>query len=91
MPNERQIRALARKALRAGNLPRRDPDGTWGGPGVGALCVICGEPVTPDQVEYEIEFTYDGATPRLDKYALHIRCFAAWEMERTKPQEKITG
>jgi hypothetical protein len=84
MPNENDIRELARRALRAGKLPRRDPNRTWGGNGVNAPCTICGTPVTPDQVEYEVQFAHDGATPGLDKYSLHIRCFAAWEMERTK-------
>jgi hypothetical protein len=41
--------------------------------------------VTADQVEYEIQFANHGDKPGLEKYSLHIRCFAAWEMERTKP------
>jgi hypothetical protein len=84
MPNERRIRELARRALLDKKLPAKDPDRTWGGHGVGALCTICGEPVTPNDVEYEVQFAHDGANPRLEKYHLHIRCFAAWEMERTK-------
>jgi hypothetical protein len=83
MPNEREIRELAPQALRANKLPGRDPDRTWGGRGVGAPCTICGEPVAPDQVEYARQFAHDA--PGLDKYSLHIRCFAAWEMERTQP------
>ena len=51
---------------------------------MGAPCTICGEPVTPDQVEYEVEFAHEGAIPGLDKYHVHLRCFAAWEFERTK-------
>jgi hypothetical protein len=84
MPNEESVRELAREALRTGKLPRRAPDRTWGGNGVDAPCTICEKPVTREQVEYEIQFAHDGATPGLDKYSLHIRCFAAWEMERTK-------
>jgi hypothetical protein len=87
MPNEKSVRELAQEALRAGKLPRRDPDRTWGGNGVGAPCTICGEPVTPEELEYEIQFAHDGATPGLDTYSLHIRCFVAWEMERTKAQK----
>lgn len=33
-------------------------------------------------MEFEIEFSHDGADPGLDKYHVHIRCFAAWELER---------
>ncbi len=51
MPNEKQIRALARKALEDGRLPRRDPDGTWGGKGADVPCAICGERIRPDHLE----------------------------------------
>jgi hypothetical protein len=37
-----------------------------------------------DELEFEIQFAYDGSNPGLDKYHVHIRCFAAWELERTK-------
>ena len=84
MPNEQHIRALARKILQAGVMPRRDPDGTWGGKGVDVPCAICGERIRPDQVEYELLFEHDGVTPDVDLFHLHLRCFAAWEMERTK-------
>jgi len=66
-------------------MPRRDPDGTWGGKGVDVSCAICGERIRPDQLEYELQFGHEGATPAVDLFHLHPRCFAAWEMERTKP------
>jgi hypothetical protein len=84
MPNDQRIRALARNILQAGLMPRRDPDGTWGGKGVDVPCAMCGERIRPDQVEYELQFTHDGATPDVDLFHLHLRCLAAWELERTK-------
>ena len=84
MPDEKQIRALARKALEDGRLPRRDPDGTWGGKGADVLCVICGERIRPDHLEYELQFEREGAKLGVEVFRLHLRCFAAWEMERTK-------
>jgi hypothetical protein len=84
MPNELQVRELARAAIRANKLPRQDPDRTWGGNGMGMPCTICGQPITRDEVEYELQFRHDGPEPRLDRFHLHLRCFAAWEMERTK-------
>jgi hypothetical protein len=30
----------------------------------------------------EIEFNRHGATPGIDRYHLHPRCYAAWESER---------
>ena len=84
MPNEQHIRALARKILQAGGIPRHDPDGTWGGKEVDVPCAICGERIRPDQVEYEVQFAHDGVTPGVDLFHLHLRCLAAWELERTK-------
>jgi hypothetical protein len=85
MPDEKNLREKARAAIKAGKVPTRRPDRTWGGPGVGAPCVVCDLPVTKDELEFEIQFTHDGDNPGLDKYHVHVRCFAAWEFERTKP------
>jgi hypothetical protein len=40
--------------------------------------------VTKDEQEFEIEFARDGDNPGLDKFHVHIRCFAVWELERTQ-------
>jgi len=45
MPDETGLRAKAREAIRTGRLPSRRPDRTWGGPGVGVVCTVCGEAV----------------------------------------------
>ena len=66
-----------------GKLPARRPDRTWGGPGVGAPCAVCNEPVMKDQLELEVQFARERAVPGLDKFHIHVRCFAAWEFERT--------
>jgi len=84
MPDESILREKARETIRDGKLPARTPTRTWGGPGVGAPCTICGIPVTHDEMEFEIQFARDGDNPGLDKFHVHIRCFAAWEFERTK-------
>lgn len=39
-----------------------------------------------DELEFQIEFARDGDNPGLDRYHVHIRCFAAWEFERGKPR-----
>jgi hypothetical protein len=82
MPDENILREKARAAIREGKMPSRAPDRSRGGPGVGAACAVCGLPVTKDEKEFEIEFAHDGANPGLDKFHVHIRCFAAWEFER---------
>ena len=82
MPDESTLREKARNAVRSGKIPARRPDRTWGGAGIGAECVICEQPVTPQQMEFEIQFQRDGDNPGLDRFHVHIRCFAAWEFER---------
>ena len=82
MPDEIILREQARDAIRTGKLPNRAPDRTWGGPGVGAPCSVYRLPVRKDEKEMEIQFARDGGDPGLDKFHVHIRCFAAWEFER---------
>jgi hypothetical protein len=67
-----------------GNCPpaRRTARGAAQGSARRARCA--GSPSTKDEKEIEVQFAHDGATPGLDKYTLHVRCFAAWEFERVK-------
>ena len=83
MPTDAELRKLARKALELGKLPRTEPTRTWGGPGVGAGCAVCDEPITAGEMEYELQFARPPEAPGLDKYHVHIRCAAIWELERT--------
>src|SRR5438309_8489918 len=82
--DEETLRGKARTVVQNGKLPGRTPDRTWGGPGVGAPCTICELQVRSTEMEFEIQFARDGGTPAagLDKYHVHIRCFAAWAFER---------
>ena len=82
MQDESVLRDRVRQLLHMNRIPRRPSDRTWGGPGVGVLCAVCERPVTNSDFEMEIQFAYDGAARRLDKFHLHVRCFAAWELER---------
>ena len=85
MPDEPELREKARQAIRSGKMPSRKQDRTYGGRGSFKACSVCGEVITPDQSEIEIEFRRHEAPPRgLDHYRLHVRCLAAWEFERTK-------
>jgi hypothetical protein len=87
MPDEPRLREQARAVIQSGKLPSRTPDRTWGGPGVGATCSVCEKPVTKEDMEFEIQFARDGDNPGLDRYHVHIRCYAAWEFERNKPPQ----
>jgi hypothetical protein len=83
MSDESALREKAREVVRQGKLPGKAPTRTWGGPGVGAPCSVCGLPVTKNENEFEIQFEHDGGGG-LDKFHVHIRCFAAWEFERKR-------
>jgi hypothetical protein len=82
--DEEDLRELAHAAVRQGKLPARRPDRTLGGPGGGAHCAVCGEAVKSHQMEIELQFARDINTPDagLDRYHVHIRCFAVWELAR---------
>ena len=83
--NEESLVEMAREAIRAGKLPARRPDRTFGGPGSQADCAVCGELISRSQMELELEFKRHGANPGLDSYHVHPRCFAAWETALRNP------
>jgi hypothetical protein len=76
------LREKAREAIRGGAMPTITPDRRFGATGIGELCAVCGERIGRNQMEMEIEFNRHGATPGIDRYHLHPRCYAAWESER---------
>jgi hypothetical protein len=80
--DELVLREKAREVIRAGVIPSRHPERTWGGPGVGAHCTICRVPVQRDELEIELEFVRQNEASDPDRYHVHIRCFAAWDVER---------
>jgi len=83
MLDEHLRRELARAAIRAGRLPSRSPERMGSRSGTQLACAVCSGPVQPS--EEEIKLGYDhGAVQEAEVFHLHIRCFAAWEFERTK-------
>ena len=46
---------------------------------------VCEKPIRQDELEYELEFACHNDDPKRNKVHFHLRCFAAWEFERTKP------
>ena len=79
MEDEGTLRETARELIQTGKLPNRRPDRLWGGPGMGFNCMICNSPVERHQLEFELEFAGNGDGAGVNKYHVHIRCFAAWE------------
>jgi hypothetical protein len=90
MSEESTLRQKARESIAAGRLPSRHPERTWGGPGSGARCAICGECVRSNEMEFELEFERaEIDAPAPEYFQVHIRCFAAWEFERL--QFEVSG
>jgi hypothetical protein len=83
VPDE-PLREQARAAIRAGKLPTRNYDRISGGPGSEQPCAVCGKTVPRAEMEVELEFNRPGATPGIDHFHFHQRCYAAWKFERTK-------
>lgn len=85
MPDEPALREHARRALQQDKMPNRQPDRLWGGPGVGAPCTVCDKPVSKNEMEFEVQFSIDGiAAPHFVVFHVHVRCFSAWELVRSK-------
>lgn len=77
-----RLRDKARGAIRAGQLPNRRPGRIWGGPGgTGPDCAVCGEPVTREELGYEVEFAPAKGSISAVTHQFHVPCFAAWETE----------
>jgi hypothetical protein len=81
MPNqlrypEAELRRRAREEIRKGRLPESLPSSMWGGKGVGLSCAVCGDPIRPDQVEYEITDPRCGEVLRF-----HMECHTVWQLE----------
>ena len=82
MIDEGTLWKRAREAVETGKLPNRRPTCMWGGSGVGASCAICEDPLEPDELEYEVEFDQIDGSAASQGYHIHVRCYAAWELER---------
>jgi hypothetical protein len=72
------------RAVRDGTIPNRQPDGSWARPGGDASCSVCGLPITIVQMEFVLRFDRDGDKSEADEFHIHIRCFAAWELEQKR-------
>ncbi|MGH8219459.1 MAG: hypothetical protein ACREUT_12995 [Steroidobacteraceae bacterium] len=100
MSDKEILRARAREALRTGRIPDRPPDRIWGGPGMGARCAVCDEPIGQNESELELQFADDcegdpapcsgkrmGGKSAGTNCHVHVACLAAWELERQNGNE----
>jgi hypothetical protein len=85
------LRERVREAIRAGSFPDRDADRTWGGPGSGMDCAVCGHTLHPIESELELEFLPDAAEQAPTVLHLHGKCFLAWQAERLRKAAPTNG
>ena len=70
---------LIRHKLRVGTLPRALPATLYAGWGRDTACDACDETITPDQVEYELDYPRE-----LRHYCLHLHCYGIWSIARVR-------
>lgn len=75
---EQELRPVARERIATGQLPCAAASRMWGGYGTGQLCSLCGEPIQPEEIEYEIEHD-DAAAVRALRF--HVVCQSVWQLE----------
>jgi len=90
--SDETLRVWAREAVLAGRLPTTRPERIWGGPGIGARCAVCDQPIEPHQSELELQFAHrskrvhsngeESVVAAEGNYLVHVSCFAAWEYVR---------
>jgi hypothetical protein len=73
---DRELRRRAREEIQKGRLPDSAPASIWGGRGSGLPCAVCGDPILPNQVEYEIS-----ESSGVDSLRFHLPCHAVWQLE----------
>jgi hypothetical protein len=72
-----ELRLEARRRVDRGMLPCRPQDRMWAGSGAGLPCSLCDRPISPEQIEYELQFA---ANPSRLTYRFHRICHEAWEL-----------
>jgi len=61
-------------------LPYQEPLRTWAGRGTGVLCSLCGTPIKPQDIEYEVELVSPGAGGSRG-LQFHFNCYRVWESQ----------
>lgn len=71
-----ELRESERAHISAGRLPLMSAHPVIAGYGSGTACQLCGQPIEPHQVEYEVSDARDGRS-----LSFHVTCHAAWQLE----------
>jgi hypothetical protein len=83
-----RLHLRARELISTGVLPSAAPDELFGGYGSKSMCALCGAPILPTEVEYELQYAAVDAGSRLPvrrQIRFHLPCHAIWNYERVRP------
>jgi len=69
---------MARERIEQGKLPCAESMRTWEAFGSGLPCALCSRPITPAQIEYEVECSVAGEA---QTFRFHLDCQHAWNIE----------
>jgi hypothetical protein len=70
-----ELAELVRRKIAAGVLPTTAPTKAWVGHGTNATCDICDRPISPEDIECEVDL----ADVRMLR--LHLRCHTTWNAD----------
>lgn len=76
MVNPQQIRQLIRTRIQEGQLPYASIYEVFGRKGDGLACACCDEPITSQQIEYDVELCSNIGV--LTTLPMHGFCYQAW-------------
>jgi hypothetical protein len=71
-PNDAKKDSPVAAAGTSRNLPPKGQGRIYGGRGQGSLCALCGDPIDPSQIEYEIEWS-NAEGPQRSHF--HLACY----------------
>ena len=78
-----ELRTRIHRLIDQGSLPVMRPERVAGGYGCGRKCDACDEPITRDQIEYEVEGGRYGVP-----LELHLGCYVLWQLDcAERPRE----
>jgi hypothetical protein len=75
MGNQKNLQQLILTRIDQGNLPPAGRHELFGRKGDGLPCVCCDRLITPQQIEYDVEFAGDIGTVM----PMHAGCYHAWQ------------
>jgi hypothetical protein len=78
--NQKELRKLIRGRVRIGQLPPAFDGKTYGGRGRDTACDCCGEIISADEIEYQVEFIPPRGESRR-AFVSHVKCHWIWSEE----------